>query len=1013
MMKLKNILKIILAIISLWLISVTLLPTYSSEVEPLDDSGEEEYDFYANLVEDSDKVYEIVEEEQEDEVIESEIENEETIQNDEAPEDGTTESETENEETIQNDRESEAEIIETDADDEEAIKDEEDIVALVHIDVDEDGNITIDPDIEFGAMVEEHYLVIKLLIAFDAEDINVTIPEDWSYEISQNVEEVRGQIHPVITIRHTWLDTIQENNYVNIMPFVSGVPTGFTTHTVPANATAAQISAALGGSDGGNRVVSFQGNTSNLDTGFSIFGNRHVILATSGTNVTNHTPGSTSRATINRTVGNGRLFVVNNGVTLTLSNISLNGNATTGTAQRGGVRVIGGILNMRNASLITNSHADDNAVVGSEVANARGGGGVRLEGGTLNMFTGSTISNNRSSLGGGVRATGGSRIVMSGGTISDNWILGDGHAGGVQIEGTTTFIMDNGLISNNTAVNRGGGVRALGYAEFIMNNGVIRDNIADGSANNQGGGGVYLAGSAQFTLNNGTIENNRAYRGGGVSLTSNTAVFNMHGGTIRNNRNLPRNTNPIVEGGGVRLDANSTFRMTGGIIENNRAQHGGGVWGSTGSRIFMENHNNITGTGQIVRNLATINGGGIFTENWIQATGGIIENNTASGSGGGIFLGSMTANTRFANTRFIGNTAAHDGGAIFTVNHDYSNTMTPGSYGNLTIENVYFNRNTASENFTPPLGLMHVNMSTTNTSVYHHPLNNYDINFQRMPIPFSFTKMNELLYTNFDGAKPLSDAAFRLYIRDENPALDNWHYLNTITSDANGLVDFGPIIHGRDHRLIEEAAPDGFITPEGYWSISFDVDTGEMSVTGSDSEMPEFVLRNGEFYVGNISKYALFEFTKTMEDGITPLAGAVFNLYRRDEQTGCETVPFITGIISDENGLVEFEGLTIGHTYCLVETNAPNGFITPAGYWMITINTDGSIALPVRGDSGNGPDFILGDENDSNIYLPNERMPIPITGLEDNMTFYLSLTLAGATTLFLLRRYNHWKNKNN
>jgi len=149
----------------------------------------------------------------------------------------------------------------------------------------------------------------------------------------------------------------------------------------------------------------------------------------------------------------------------------------------------------------------------------------------------------------------------------------------------------------------------------------------------------------------------------------------------------------------------------------------------------------------------------------------------------------------------------------------------------------------------------------------------------------------------------------------------------------------------------------------------------------------------------------VFEFTKT--DGTTPLAGAVFNLYQRNEDgTDWEMTPFAT-VTSGEDGLVEFGALIREEQYRLVETQAPTGFDAPTGYWIITTDKE-NLTIEIPTTQGNAPNFT---DHDGNFYLANVRTFIPPTGVDVNIEFYLSLSLVGITTFLFIRRYNSWRKR--
>jgi len=592
--------------------------------------------------------------------------------------------------------------------------------APVQIEIDSDGNVTIDPsDISYNIMLDGYVFHIILPMELDEEDIGLTMPKEWTYQVSHtNVESflmgdywesdewsasaAESETHTLITITHTWLDG-SEDGYVGITPLISNAPSGHTLHDVPVNASNAEWTTALGTT--GNRVLSIQGNHTTMPT-IRISGTRRIIIASNGTNLSNHNRSGTPFRLEHW--GNGRNFVVNSGITLTLSQITVTGANPPGTVRRGGIEINGGTLIMQNGSTITDSSANQ-------------GGGVWVGNrGNVTLNAGSAITNNRANIGAGMWGEGGATITMNNGRIDNNTAAN--HGGSVQInDSTTSFTMHNGFMRNNTAGDRGGAVRAITGSTFTMRGGTISNNTVNGASGSQGGGGVYANSTSVFNMHGGTIENNRAHRGGGVSMTSG-GTFNMHGGTIRNNRNLPGNSNPIVEGGGVWLGGTpevagrpgSSLRMTdGGTIENNRAVRGGGVWARDQSTITMDSPN-----ARITGNESTTNGGGIFV---------------ASNAGINVQRGTISGN-RAPNG---------DGGGIFTEDKTYRNITTTAAVmfsNNSAVESQMFVER-ASDFPNIAWGSLSISIGRT-----PHALNNYDINYNPPAVISLMRAPNDLLF---------------------------------------------------------------------------------------------------------------------------------------------------------------------------------------------------------------------------------------------------------------------------
>ena len=129
-----------------------------------------------------------------------------------------------------------------------------------------------------------------------------------------------------------------------------------------------------------------------------------------------------------------------------------------------------------------------------------------------------------------------------------------------------------------------------------------------------------------------------------------------------------------------------------------------------------------------------------------------------------------------------------------------------------------------------------------------------------------------------------------------------------------------------------------------------------------------------------------FSFTKIDGSGAV-LTGANFALYAGTTITG---LPFQSAT-SDENGLVSFTDLTQGD-YVLTETSTLPGYQLPAGYWMVNIGDDGTIAITAQG-SGTIPAFRL---TDGTYYLPNyPKIKLPASGTDITILF----TTGGAVLL--------------
>jgi len=249
--------------------------------------------------------------------------------------------------------------------------------------------------------------------------------------------------------------------------------------------------------------------------------------------------------------------------------------------------------------------------------------------------TGSAILYNTVKGNGGGIAVTNSTIYMSGGTISNNTA---GYGGGVQLNDSELF-MSGGSISGNTAINAGGGVNAQsprGIRSKITLSGTAM--ISNNTAENESGGGMQIDNS-ELEMRGGTISNNEAKNGGGGGVNvMYSSTFTMMGGTIAGNQ--------AMDGGGVNLlstdswdNKSSTFTMKGGLIGsksnsggNTATASGGGVFVGSASAFSIEDS-----LSEIVGNQATDAGGGVYVYyadgggTRFSMTAGLISNNVVTG----------------------------------------------------------------------------------------------------------------------------------------------------------------------------------------------------------------------------------------------------------------------------------------------------------------------------------------------------------------------------------------------
>ena len=573
-----------------------------------------------------------------------------------------------------------------------------------------EGYVTLEPDIpERHLILDGDFLRVRLPMEIAREDITLSLPEGWTYEIDYEEETLpepnfgtgakpSPKTYTMVSVQHTWNQHIEDMKQRNIMPFVSPLPTGFSEGTLPANANPQDWSAAIGS---GNRVVRVMGNQTNMPNIINISGNRHVIIASNGTNLTHNTLAGT-RFTIGAP-NNGRHFNLFPGAKLTLVQIALNGRTRpSDPVWQGGVSLLGWQQGMGDANPAIIHMLD-----GSEIHNCRAdlGGGILadmfseifINGGTLRE---NVATSNINGGGGGARAAWGSKITLRNALIIDNFAIADyGHGGGFDVtNGSEITINEGTVIKGNFAGRRGGGVSIWQNSTGVMSGGQIVENYASES-----GGGIVLTGVnrphqpadiSKFTMTGGIIEENWTDdRGGGISgfhpndapeqpLMAVQEII-INGGEIRDNTS--------GNGGGVWFYS-GTFHTTGGKIIDNNAVNGAGVYWAEGPGVWRTSGGEI----DIRGNKASGNGGGLATvgphnrpildriniqENEAQNGGGVwmggsgiltmssetmpIQGNKATGNGGGVYISTGT----FAQhgSSITKNDATRDGGGVYVV----------------------------------------------------------------------------------------------------------------------------------------------------------------------------------------------------------------------------------------------------------------------------------------------------------------------------------------------------------
>lgn len=427
--------------------------------------------------------------------------------------------------------------------------------------------------------------------------------------------------------------------------------------------------------------------------------------------------------------------LLNNGGTLTLTNVSLQNN----TANAGG-----GLYNANGSVTISNSQViiNQGALGGGGLANSGpdahltlqgttvrvnessggSGGGVLNGEGVLVVEAESAINLNTAFMaGGGIHSSNGGHVTIQNSTVQGNTAK-ENHGGGIYLEGvegvssvltiTHSTITDNKATKANTGW--GGGVMLFEGVTADISHSHITHNEA------HAGGGLF-AEKSELTVSDSHVLTNTAVMGGGIinregrvvgtAVTVQGNITTEPGGGIYNTAGQLSLTHSAIQhnlsdafGGGV-VNTAGAITLTHTLVEYNQAATGGGI-ANLGGTLTL-NASSVRG------NLAqAMNGGGIANENGLvviqngselqsngaQLAGGAIynisggqitlhdatvTNNTSNDMGGGIYSEGNNGLITAENVQFAANTAPFgDGGALYTAEGSEANITTSHFYEN-------------------------------------------------------------------------------------------------------------------------------------------------------------------------------------------------------------------------------------------------------------------------------------------------------------------------------------------
>lgn len=337
----------------------------------------------------------------------------------------------------------------------------------------------------------------------------------------------------------------------------------------------------VSGSDGKDGATSANA-VKTLDKAVELAGEGGTVYLTlAGVTIDKNT--NLSNVTFKRVSDNYRtMFTVDQGATLTLENVTLDGENKSGTEHCVEVKnrsrlVINGTTKICNSK--TTALSVQNASVemnGGEICNNEGtsAGAVVL-----------------SSMGGT------SGFIMNGGKIWGNSSTAN-QAGAIYVSDGCTFNLKKGEIYQNRPNGHGGAFAIRGKVD--MTGGSVHHNTATS------GGGMLLNDAGILNITGGEIASNSSQWGGGINANGHPTVTLSGTGAVKDNTSTANAAGIFLEGDDGQ---GTTFTMTGGSITGNKAGgNGGGIMGYSYTQTVTIN---ISG-GTISGNTADVNGNGII-----------------------------------------------------------------------------------------------------------------------------------------------------------------------------------------------------------------------------------------------------------------------------------------------------------------------------------------------------------------------------------------------------------------